>query len=148
MSIPNVESWLNIGVPSGRMAAPFTSPRFGDLVATGPVHEAPSFVDSQRSTPCSAKPGVVAGAYSSTAPRGQLDEVRPADGKQPRSNGVVACRARPDLQRRLGVAVPDDFDTGGRPQHTRVHGVDDRDGGKRLPSGGRRRSEDERSEDE
>ena len=62
MSMPNVESWLNIGVPSVRTAAPFTSPRFGECVATGPVQALPSFVDSQRSTPWSAKPAVVAGA--------------------------------------------------------------------------------------
>src|SRR6516164_3627080 len=68
--MPNVESWLNIGVPFLRTAAASTSPRFGERVANGPLQPAPSFEDSQRSTPCSANPGVVAGAYSSIGPAG------------------------------------------------------------------------------
>src|SRR5262249_11959443 len=78
--MPNVESWVNIGVPSVRTAAPLTSPRFGECVCAGPDHETPWFVDSHRTTPCCAKPPVVAGAYSSTAPDGSCTRAgRPTD---------------------------------------------------------------------
>ena len=97
---PNVPSCVNIGVPSGRTAAAGTSARLVDPVGPG----RPGGAVGRRLPAAHAllrEAGRRRRRVELDGAGGQLHERGLPDGEQPRGDGEVAGRARPDLERPL-----------------------------------------------